>query len=87
MKHGSTSWDWLDLKKDIQFNSRVASAHYNEDTQRWLVTTDAGERIDTQYVIACLGMLSAPLAERFPARPASKVRFTTRVCGPRRGWT
>jgi hypothetical protein len=54
--------DWLDLKKDIQFNSRVASAHYNEDTQRWLVTTDAGERIDTQYVIACLGMLSAPLA-------------------------
>ncbi len=60
--------DRLDLKKDIQFNTRIASAHYNEDTQRWDITTDKGERIDAQYLVACCGMLSAPLKDRFPGQ-------------------
>jgi acetone monooxygenase len=77
--------DRLDLKKDIQFNSRVASAHYNEDTQRWLVMTDAGERIDTQYVIACLGMLSAPLAERFPGQASFKGQIHHTGLWPKKG--
>ena len=34
--------DRLDLKKDIQFKTRVVSAHYREDTGRWDVLTDAG---------------------------------------------
>ncbi len=49
--------DRLDLKKDIRFDTRIASAHYDEDTGRWLVTTADGEQIDTQYVCACLGNL------------------------------
>lgn len=57
--------DRLDLKKDIQFNTRIASAHYSEETGRWNVTTEAGETINTQYLIACCGMLSAPLTDRF----------------------
>lgn len=60
--------DHLDLKKDIQFNSRIVSAHYREKDGRWTVTTDAGEKIDTQYVLACCGMLSAPLVDRFPGQ-------------------
>ena len=36
--------DHLDLKKDIQFNSRIVSAHYREKDGRWTVTTDAGPR-------------------------------------------
>ncbi|WP_082855318.1 flavin-containing monooxygenase [Paraburkholderia phytofirmans] len=60
--------DRLDLKKDIQFNTRIASAHYNEDTQRWIITTDKGEQIDAQYLVACCGMLSAPLTDRFPGQ-------------------
>jgi len=64
--------DRLDLKKDIRFDTRIASAHYDEDTGRWLVTTEAGERIDTRYVIACVGMLSAPLTERFAGQASFK---------------
>jgi hypothetical protein len=30
------------------------------------VVTSEGEHIDTQYLLACCGMLSAPLNERFP---------------------
>jgi cyclohexanone monooxygenase/acetone monooxygenase len=52
--------DRLDLCKDIQFGTIVKSAHFNEATQRWLVTTDKGDVIDTQFLVACCGMLSAP---------------------------
>ncbi len=56
--------DRLDLKKDIEFGARVVSARYREDVGRWDVLTDQGERIDTQYLVACCGMLSAPLSGR-----------------------
>nr|ABI15711.1 Baeyer-Villiger monooxygenase [Pseudomonas veronii] len=58
----------LNLKKDIQFNTRIASAHFCEDSGRWVVTTAAGETINTQYLISCCGMLSAPLSDRFPGQ-------------------
>jgi acetone monooxygenase len=32
------------------------------------VTTEAGETINTQYLISCCGMLSAPLSDRFPGQ-------------------
>src|SRR5579863_6245465 len=35
--------DRFDLKKDFQFRTRVASAHYRPELGRWDVTTDTGE--------------------------------------------
>lgn len=64
--------DKLDLRKDVQFNTRIISAHYNEDTQRWTLRTEDGEIIDAQYVIGCCGMLSAPLSEIFPGQATFK---------------
>ena len=60
--------DRLDLRKDIQLSTRIISAHYCEEKGRWHVTTEAGETINTQYLIACCGMLSAPLTDRFPGQ-------------------
>lgn len=60
--------DTLDLKKDIQFDTTITSAHWNEDTERWTVTTDRGETIDTQFLVTCCGMLSAPLENVFPGQ-------------------
>ena len=60
--------DELDLKKDIQFNTQIVSAHFDETRQRWSVTTDSGERIDTQFLVTCCGMLSAPLTDMFPGQ-------------------
>ena len=34
--------DRLDLRKDIQFNTTIKSAHFDEQTNRWTVTTDRG---------------------------------------------
>ncbi|BEI88646.1 uncharacterized protein CcaverHIS019_0200080 [Cutaneotrichosporon cavernicola] len=55
----------LDLRKDIKFNARVTSAHYDEGRNRWTVKTSADDVIDTQYFISCGGMLSAPLTNQF----------------------
>ncbi len=57
--------DELDLRKDIRFDTTITAAHWNEDTRRWTVTTDSGETIDTQFLITCCGMLSAPLETVF----------------------
>jgi cation diffusion facilitator CzcD-associated flavoprotein CzcO len=64
--------DSLDLRKDIQFSTRIASAHYNEDTRRWIIRTEAGETIDAQFLITCCGMLSAPMSELFPGQNSFK---------------
>ncbi|SED69664.1 flavin-containing monooxygenase [Bradyrhizobium erythrophlei] len=63
--------DRLDLRKDIQFGTTVKSAHFNEATQRWLVTTDQGDVIDTQFLVTCCGMLSAPHVS-FPGQETFK---------------
>lgn len=57
--------DELDLRKDIQFSTNVESAHWNEETHRWTVRTDRGETVDTQFLVTCCGMLSAPMDNVF----------------------
>lgn len=58
----------LDLRRDISFSTTITSAVWNDDTGRWTVTTDTGEVIDTQFLITCAGMLSAPLENVFPGQ-------------------
>tara|TARA_R110000787_G_scaffold75748_2_gene167509 strand:+ start:1147 stop:2796 length:1650 start_codon:yes stop_codon:yes gene_type:complete len=64
--------DRLDLRRSIQFNTTIKSAHFNEATERWIVTTDSGEVIDTRFLITCCGMLSAPMASLFPGQETFK---------------
>ncbi len=57
--------DELDLRKDIQFDTRIVSAHYDESRGRWTLTTESGQTIDTRFLVTCCGMLSAPLTSVF----------------------
>ena len=50
----------FDLRKDIQFHTRVTRATYHDKTARWTVQTDQGESISAQYFILATGILSAP---------------------------
>jgi cyclohexanone monooxygenase len=52
--------DRFDLRKDITFDTRVTAAHFQEADQRWLVTTDSGERISARFCIMATGCLSVP---------------------------
>jgi len=64
--------DRLDLRKDIVFNTTIKSAHFNEETGRWTITTDKGQVIDAQFLVTCCGMLSAPLTSLFPGQETFK---------------
>ena len=64
--------DRLDLRKDIVFNTTIKSAHFDEATKRWTITTDKGQVIDAQFLVTCCGMLSAPLTSLFPGQETFK---------------
>lgn len=50
--------DRLDLRRDIQLNSRVVSAVYDEDDNLWTVTLEDGSTILATYVVSGMGVLS-----------------------------
>jgi cation diffusion facilitator CzcD-associated flavoprotein CzcO len=52
--------DRFDLRRDIQFETRVTAAHYDEAAKRWTVETDRGERVAAQFLITGVGCLSTP---------------------------
>jgi len=58
--------DKFDLRRDIQFSSRVAAAHYDDATATWAVTLDDGSRHTARYLVTAVGPLSAPTWPRVP---------------------
>ena len=51
--------DKFDLRRDIQFNTRIASATYDENENLWRVETKDGQLINGQFLITAVGLLSA----------------------------
>ncbi len=49
----------FDLLKDIQFNTRVRAATYDESDATWMVDTDRGDRVQARFLISAAGFLSA----------------------------
>jgi cation diffusion facilitator CzcD-associated flavoprotein CzcO len=56
--------DKFDLRRDIQFRSRVTAATYGEDTCGWNVTLHDGSRFRARFLITAIGPLSAPTLPR-----------------------
>ena len=50
--------DKLDLRRDIQFETWVQDARYDEAAQRWTVETSTGVRASAQFLICAVGALS-----------------------------
>ena len=51
--------DRFDLRRNIQFNTRVTSARFLEDSNRWEIETDQGDRVTAQFLITGIGCISA----------------------------
>lgn len=51
--------DRFDLTKDIQLDTRVTGAAFDEDASIWTVTTDAGDTVTARFVISGVGSLSS----------------------------
>lgn len=48
-----------DLLRDIQFETGVTAAHFNESTSLWEVRTDTGEAFTAKFIVTALGLLAA----------------------------
>jgi cation diffusion facilitator CzcD-associated flavoprotein CzcO len=58
--------DRLDLRRDIQLETWISDARYDEARQQWLVETSAGARVSCQFLICAVGTLSAPNTPDIP---------------------
>lgn len=50
----------LDLRRDIRLNTRVASAKFDTQDDRWVITTDEGTIIHARVLVLCTGFASKP---------------------------
>jgi cation diffusion facilitator CzcD-associated flavoprotein CzcO len=58
--------DRLDLRRDIQFGTKVVAMAFDEETAAWVVRTEADESFTAPLVVAASGILSAPLEPAIP---------------------
>ena len=56
--------DKFDLRRDIQFESRVAAAIWEEDTRSWNLTLQDGSIFRSRFLITAIGPLSTPTMPR-----------------------
>jgi len=64
--------DRFDLRRDIEFETRIDRATFDEATNRWTIETNTGKRISARYFITAVGCLSTANLPDFPDRDAFK---------------
>lgn len=57
--------DYLDLREDIEFETEVTSASFDEANGQWNVSTDDGSQITSQFLVTAVGCLSEPWTPDF----------------------
>lgn len=58
--------DRFDLRRDIQFDTRVMAATFDEENILWTVELDSGERVVARHVVMATGCLSSPNLPQIP---------------------
>jgi cyclohexanone monooxygenase len=58
--------DRFDLRRDIQLDTRVTEARYDEGGRRWVIGTEDGSRLTATYCVMATGMLSVLNRPDFP---------------------
>ena len=57
--------DELDLRRNIEFETEVTSAAFDEDSGTWRISTDDGETVSSQFFVTAVGCLSEPYIPDF----------------------
>lgn len=58
--------DKHDLKRSINFRTRIDRAEWDDATNRWVLTTGTGDTVRARYLIEAVGLLSSSYAPKFP---------------------
>ncbi len=64
--------DRFDLRRDIQLETRVTAATFDETRGVWVVGTDRGERVEAPFCVMASGCLSAARAPDIPGMGSFK---------------
>jgi cation diffusion facilitator CzcD-associated flavoprotein CzcO len=60
--------DRFDLRRDIRFGARVASAEYDASSGKWTVVLGDGTELRARFLVAATGVLSVPYFPDVPGR-------------------
>ena len=77
--------DKFDLRRDIQFNTRIKSAKYDATENRWLVEGADGSKVKGQFLITAVGLLSAGYIPDFEGINSFKGAWTHTGRWPKEG--
>ena len=58
--------DRFDLRRDIQFDTRIKTATFDETAGRWELETDGGQRVFGRFCVMATGALSIPRLPDIP---------------------
>ncbi len=58
--------DRFDLRRDIQLETEVLGARYDDRLERWTIATSTGEELHARWCVMCLGCLSTVKRPEFP---------------------
>ena len=67
--------DRFDLRKDVQLNTRVLTAHFDSLDNLWTITTNQGDTVRATYIVMATGNLSTPQVPDFPGLSDFKGRW------------
>ena len=67
--------DRFDLRRDIEFNTRVKETAFDSRTNRWTVKTDKGSAATARFCIMATGNLSTPRTPRYPGLDSFKGKW------------
>ena len=76
--------DRFDLRRDIDFETRVVAAHFDEQDSSWRIRTDHGETISARFCIMATGCLSTAQTPDLPGANSTAATSTTPGRGPDR---
>jgi len=60
LKYAQHISERYDLRKDIEFTTKVESAKWDDKTERWTIRTSTGDTITAKYYVMASGTLSVP---------------------------
>ena len=58
--------DRYDLRKDMDLNTRVEAARFDQDSGRWTVMLEGGRKYTCQFLLGATGVLSIPMDPDIP---------------------
>lgn len=55
-----------ELSKDVQFDTRIHTARWDDKERTWTFTDEQGSQYRTRFFMSCLGFLSSPTLPNIP---------------------